>query len=58
MGLWVQTQRAWGCSEDAAPLYGDRLRELRAFSLEKAMLWGDLTEAFQYLCRVFKQDGK
>ena len=30
-----------------APLYGDRLRELGVFSLEKGSLWGNVTLAFQ-----------
>jgi len=32
--------------------YGERLRELSLFSLEKRMPWGNLTVDFQYLKSV------
>ncbi|PKU43345.1 hypothetical protein llap_6347 [Limosa lapponica baueri] len=37
--------------------YGDRLRQLRLFSLEKKRLWGNPIAAFQYLKKAYKKDG-
>ena len=37
--------------------YEDRLNEQDLFRLENGRLWGDLTAAFQYLNRAYKQEG-
>ena len=36
--------------------YKERLRELALFCLEKRRFWGDLTVAFQYIKRAYKQE--
>ena len=38
--------------------YGDRLRELGVFSMEKKRHQGDLTVTFQHLNGAYKQEGE
>lgn len=45
VGLWVQ-RRARRCSEDGTSLYGDGLRELGVFSLEKGRLRGPTLQPY------------
>jgi len=54
---WVQ-RRAMKMIQGLEHLwYGERMEELRLFSLEKKTLQEDLTVAFQYLQGVYKKDG-
>ena len=46
-----------GCERAGAPPYGEMLRELGVFSLEKGRLRGDLTVAFQHLRELIRRRG-
>ena len=38
--------------------YGEKLRQLGLFSLQKKRFWADLIVAFQYIKMAYKEDGE